>query len=139
MTKSNQKKTNSNSSTKSKQSLEVCLNNHVKKQALQSYVQSLVNSKLKSTLKKNRIPNHQYDQTYAKIQAIGMSWLTPSALKSCVICAFNAQLFNAYHLPVKPFKQIVTPPFLVNQQVQDQEGHKEKVFLTRKPRRRPTT
>ena len=66
------------------------LSNHVKKEALSSFVQSLVDKKLQSTKKQHRLDHHHYDDVYKKIQSIGIHWLTPSALKSRVVRAFKA-------------------------------------------------
>ena len=93
MTKSKKKQAKT-PSAKTVYSSNTRLSNQVKKEALAYYVQSLVDVKLSSPKKQNCIDNHHYDKVHSKIQSIGMHWLTPSALKSCVIRAYKAQCFD---------------------------------------------
>ena len=93
MTKSN-KKSDKSFKAKSVYNTNARLSHQVKKEALESYVQSLVNMKLNSNKKQNRLDHHHYDEVHSKIQAIGMHWLTPSALKSRVIRAYKVAKFD---------------------------------------------
>ena len=93
MTKSSKKKQQP-SKAKSMYSNNDRLSNQVKKEALETYVQSLVDMKLKSPNKQNRLDNKHYEEVHSKIQSIGMHWLTTSALKSRVIRAFKVAKFD---------------------------------------------
>ena len=93
MTKSN-KKTHQHSKGKPVYQKNAQLSNQVNKEVLETDVQFLVNMKLESSKKQHCLNHNHYKEVHLKIKAIGMQWLTPYALKSCVIHAYNVARFE---------------------------------------------
>ena len=62
----------------------------IKQQILSTFVDELVQKKIKFTKKQSRVDSSEYESTLLKIQIAGINWVTLKSLKFRVLRAFKA-------------------------------------------------